>query len=693
MLSVLPLVFFASGAAALVFEVVWFHLTGLVFGNSIWATSIVLSSFMGGLALGNYLVGRFGGGAARPIRAYALLECTIAFTGFLLTLLLPLLPRLLAPLFGPLLDSPLLVNLLRLALAFVLLLVPTTAMGATLPLLVAALCRQGSSSFGTALGWMYGTNTLGAVAGVLLVETVLVERLGIRGTSIAAACTNLMAAGAAFLLARRFEVSRKRRPKAAGTVTRVRAPAGTVTGGLTRQVLPLLVTAFLAGAALLALEVIWFRFLLLFVTNNTLALSIMLATVLAGIAVGGLVASWRLRSGLDAGRVLPWAALLVAMCTMLTYAGFQVGLDEAAPFRWTAMLWMSLRLILPVALGSGFLFTLQGQALRVHARGDAHAAGLLTLANTLGAMIGSLCGGFVLLPLLGTERSFAAITLVYASIALLLAVPGSMRARVAAAAVAGLALLLVVFPFGFMARTYIPLSVRQFTADGSKIAAVREGPTETSVALRLDWLAQPVYHRLVTNGFTMSGTGSPAKRYMRLYAFWPAIVRAAPLRRALVISYGVGVTAKAARDLESLQHIDVVDISRDIVELSDLLYTPENHPLRDPRVRLHIEDGRQFLQTTTGRYDLITGEPPLDHGGTSAAAPARHGESLHPGVLPADSRPPGGWRRDDVLAPHHGLVSGGHAGHRACFLRGLRHVLALERYTHGLDARGFPWRA
>ncbi len=642
MFSLLPVVFFASGAAALVFEVVWFHLTGLVFGNSVWATSIVLASFMGGLGLGNHLVGRYGANVHRPIRAYAGLEVCIGLTGFLLTLLLPHLPRLLAPVFGPLLDSPWLVNPLRLALAFVLLLLPTTAMGATLPLLVAAACREGSG-FGSALGRMYGFNTLGAVAGVLLVETVLVERLGIRGAAATAALTNLLASAAALQLARRFEDPRKRLSPAGKGMGVAPAPAGTSSSARAKGTggpRAFLLAAFLAGAAMLALEVLWFRFLLLFVTNNTLALSIMLAVVLAGIAGGGLLASWRLRSAtrpgasgaappgkataaggghhgeLGAGRsrsgaerMLPWTALAAAVCVILTYVAFQFGL-EAAPFRWTAVLWMALRLILPVALVSGFLFTLQGEALRERSRADTEAAGQLTLANTLGAMIGSLCGGFVLLPLLGTERSFAALTLVYAAIALVLAPRGARRERVVAAAVAVVALLLVVFPFGFMTKTYIPRSVRQFTADGSKIVAVREGPIETSVLLRQDWLAQPVYHRLVTNGFTMSGTGIQAKRYMRLFAFMPAIVHAAPLRRALVISYGVGVTASAVRDLDSVQSIDVVDISRDIVELSDRLYTAENHPLHDPRVRLHLEDGRHFLQNTRTSYDLITGEPP-----------------------------------------------------------------------------------
>src|SRR5919206_485367 len=134
----LSLVFFASGAAALIFEVVWFHRCGLVFGNSVWSTSIVLASFMGGLALGGALVGRYGRRLTRFLRTYAFLETVVAGTGVLLTYGLPHLVLLLVPAARHLRDIPWLWNLVRLAAAFAVLMVPATAMGATLPVLVTA---------------------------------------------------------------------------------------------------------------------------------------------------------------------------------------------------------------------------------------------------------------------------------------------------------------------------------------------------------------------------------------------------------------------------------------------------------------------------------------------------------------------------------------------------------------------------
>ena len=143
----LSVVLFLSGASAVIFESVWFQQASVTFGNSVWATSLVLCSFMGGLALGNGLVGRHGRLIARPVRFYAGLELTIGVTGFALVLLLPALSAVLAPLFRPLLEMPLLLNPLRLLVAFLLMLAPATAMGATLPFLVDALVRS-NADFG-----------------------------------------------------------------------------------------------------------------------------------------------------------------------------------------------------------------------------------------------------------------------------------------------------------------------------------------------------------------------------------------------------------------------------------------------------------------------------------------------------------------------------------------------------------------
>jgi predicted membrane-bound spermidine synthase len=603
-------VFFLSGAAALIFETLWFRQAGLAVGNSVWATSIVLSSFMGGLALGNALAARHGGRFSRPIIAFAVLELLIAATGILLIFVLPQLAEVLAPVFRPLLDRPLLLNPLRVTIAFTLLLIPTTAMGATLPILVKALYAR-DPHFGRVLGQLYGWNTLGAVAGALAGEAFLIERLGILGTGLAAASLDLLAAVGAVGVARHLTIRERIDEDGAARppVPRLTLPARRI-----------LAAAFVSGGLLLALEVVWFRFLGMFFSSTSAALAAMLAVVLFGIGTGGLVASWWLRLDPEAPRFLTPLALLMGMLTVAVYAGFHTG--EPADlvrlwYGWPKILGGAARLMLPVSILSGIVFTLLGEVANREIGVETRAAGWLTMANTVGAMLGPLLAGFVLVPSLGMERSFFVLALGYGVVAILVPLPSRARRSPAWRLALGAGLTLFVlhgalFPFGLMQRHYFAALILRFGSDGSKPVAIREGVSQTIIYLRRDFadLGAPNYYRLCTDSFWMSGTTVRGRRYMKLFVYWPIAVHPEP-RRALLISYGVGMTAKALTDTPELERIDVVDTSREILEMSGIVFPdPSQHPLLDPRVRIHVEDGRHFLQVTDQRYDLITGEPP-----------------------------------------------------------------------------------
>src|SRR5215831_15773356 len=163
--AALSVAFFFSGAAGLIFQVVWFHRAGLVFGSSVWAVTIVLSSFMGGLALGNALAGNYAPRVRRPLVVYARAEVLVAISGLAVTFLLPQLALVLRPLTRAASENFWAVNVIRLAAAFGVLVVPATAMGVTFPVVVGA-ASGGHDRFGVALGRLYGWNTLGAVSGV-----------------------------------------------------------------------------------------------------------------------------------------------------------------------------------------------------------------------------------------------------------------------------------------------------------------------------------------------------------------------------------------------------------------------------------------------------------------------------------------------------------------------------------------------
>jgi spermidine synthase len=213
------------------------------------------------------------------------------------------------------------------------------------------------------------------------------------------------------------------------------------------------------------------------------------------------------------------------------------------------------------------------------------------------------------------ERSFHLLSALYGIVGLLLLrielpARGVFRSAPRLLAAIALAAAILAFPSGLMERGYLQALVRRHGGDMSQVAEIREGALQTIIYLRSEVDGETTSFRLLTDGYSMSGTGDQGQRYMSLFVYWAVAMRPDP-KRALLISYGAGVTASALTATESLEHIDVVDISRAIVESSETLYpNPEEHPLQDPRTRVHIEDGRYFLKTTKQSYDLITGEPP-----------------------------------------------------------------------------------
>jgi spermidine synthase len=611
----LSLIFFVSGAAGLIFEIAWFYRCALIFGSSVWAAAITLASFMGGLAIGNALVGWRSDDLARPLRIYATAEFVVATAGIAVVHGLTLSTRLGLPLAQASIDSPRLINLIRLTTAFVVLLIPATAMGATLPLLVSARCGA-RGGVGTVLGRLYGWNTLGAVCGSVVAEAVLVRRFGVTGSAWIAGVLDGGAGLAALWLSRvpdaDSEGLRTRELEETATREASAARAGSAKLARPRRIL---LAAFAAGGTLLALEVVWFRFMSMYVLTTTLAMSLMLAVVLAAIGIGSLAAStWLARGGGAIGHV-PAVSLMAGCAVVLSYASFRTLTHGTQVGDWRQVLWFACVLTVPTSALSGVIFTLLGEALARDVTVGARAAAWLTLANTTGAMIGPLFATFLLLPVIGMELSFFVLSASYLVVALFSASTldrGAPVWRRSTLAAAGAALLyaLGAFPFGLMRDTYFPRAAAAYADDGSEIVETREGPSETIFLMQQSWMGKAVYQRLVTNGFSMSGTAISAERYMRDFVYLPMLLHKGPLRHALVVCYGVGVTASAATDLPSIESIDIVELSRDIIAMSDFIYPTDRHPLHDPRVRLHLEDGRFFLATTRERFDLITGEPP-----------------------------------------------------------------------------------
>jgi spermidine synthase len=570
--------FLVSGAAALIFENLWFHQAQLVFGSSVWASSLVLSGFMAGMALGSAIAARWGERMRSPVRAFVLLELVVGVSGGFLVVGLPGLTPLLAAASVQLESMPLALNLLRFVAAFALMLVPSTAMGMTLPLLARGM-RAWDANFGRVLGLLYGWNTLGALLGVLSCELFLVERLGVRQSALAAVGCNLAAAVLGWLAAS---------SGAAGEGTPLVAATRYPWRGARW-----LIAGFGSGFAMLALEVVWLRALTLFLNDTPLAFALVLGGVLAGIALGSLAAAFWSGSAERASSNAGFVAIAAALAGVISYRSYAHLLEQYfRPDQGVGtILALAWPMVVPTAIASGALFALLGSGLQHALRGDAVAVGRLAFLNMLGGGLGSLLAGFVLLPVLGMERSLFVLFALFAAIGVMLLVrePLPTITRVAAAAVAVISLAL--FPWGEMRSKYLAASAARFMRPDDRMVSVRESVTGTLVHVehRLNGLS--VFDHLSTNAYAMTANDFAARRYMNLFAYLPQALHP-KLERALLVGYGIGNTAAAIAADPKLKQLDIADISR------------------EPRVRVHLEDGRQLLAGPGPGYDLITGEPP-----------------------------------------------------------------------------------
>jgi spermidine synthase len=613
-IAILSGIVFLSGIGALIFETLWLRLSGLAFGNSVWSAALILSSFMAGLALGNAIAASAKVRRWRPLHLYAVLELAVALFGCTIVFALPLLGEWMRPVFQTLWSHQRLLIGLRLVLSFLILVVPTTAMGLTLPVLVEdPVLRR--ANFGRAIGFLYGCNTLGAVVGALLGEGYLVAVFGLRGTGLAAGLASCIAAAVAFLVAKS--------KGAAAPLISEQAPLLRLDA---RYRLPwrLLFVSFGTGGILLCLEVVWFRFLRLYVASSSTAFAVMLVVVLAGIGLGAIAWGAIHRRAARPNQLPPIVLLLAAIAVLLSYLFFpgQAVQTRVGPFNldsWGPIGLLSVALMFPVAFLSGILFPSIVASVQRSVEDRMNSTGLTTLFNTTGAAAGPLLASFVLLPGIGFQWSLLLCAGAYVLLAMLVSEASSWSVRrplgvMMIGLCASWILILVIFPF-HRDETHFTHAGLPYETDNqgrflTHLVKRVEGTSDTLQLLRRDLFGQPYYYRLLTNAFSMSATNPDSQRYMRLFAYLPLAFHPES-QDALLICYGCGVTADALVRDSRLEHVDVVDISKEVFDLADY-YSGINYsnPLRDPRVSIFVQDGRFFLQASPRQYDIITGEPP-----------------------------------------------------------------------------------
>jgi spermidine synthase len=603
--ALISIVLFLSGASALLFQTLWLRLSGLAFGNSIWAAALILSSFMAGLGLGGALAAFLRLPRARPLRVYAALEVIIAIFGSTLVFGIPHLGEWMRPLFQVLWEHQQFLNVLRFSVSLCVLLIPATAMGLTLPILLADPLFQ-DRDFGQNVGTLYGFNTLGAVAGALAGEFFLIQVCGLLGTGLAAGSLSCIAASLAWFIGRE-EVAASQRTPGNGISLGSRPPWN------------LLLVSAGSGAILLGLEVIWVRFLRLYVASSSIAFCIMLAVVLLAIGLGAVASSVIARRLILPQKVVASVLFLGGIGTLVSYLLFPLPAPQSGTQAFDIesspqVAWLSLALMFPAAFLSGISLPMVITCVQRKIPNRMNAAGLTMLFNTAGAAIGPLLAGFVFLPCVGFQSSLIIAAAGYVGLAVLANARGgwSLQARFGKfLLLLGFIFLLAIafFPY-HRAETHFANARRPYQRDGSRLQTKIEGDADTFQLLRRDLFGEPYYYRLVTNSYSMSGTLPRSQRYMRLFAYLPLALRPQS-ENALLLCYGVGVTADAFTRYAPLKHLDVVDISKEAFDLAHEYTGPGySNPLHDPRVQPFVQDARFFLQAARKQYDVITGEPP-----------------------------------------------------------------------------------
>ncbi|HEY8491078.1 MAG TPA: fused MFS/spermidine synthase, partial [Dehalococcoidia bacterium] len=606
LLPALLALFFGSGAAGLIYQVLWLRLLALVFGVTVWAASTVLASFMAGLALGSLGAGRLADRLRNPLLWYGLAEILVGLSALASPAALDLVERLYVRLYPALPHDPALLTALRFGLSFLVLLVPTTLMGATLPIIVkSSLLEQ--HGLGRSVSLLYATNTAGAVAGALLAGFVLVGGVGIAASFRLAAGLNVLVGLAAIGAAR---ARRRLRPEGARPAAAEDPPLveDRYPPGVRRLVLALFA---LSGFAALALEVIWFRVLVLYLVATTYAFTIMLATVLLGIAAGSYLAALFLRRQANWLAVLAGLEMAVAVAAVLSLTAIPLALDAVtwmeallgrtlplAHSRIGSAAIASFAALFPAALLMGVAFPV---GLHVWAGGDegspraGERIGLFYSLNVFGAILGSAAAGFLLLPWLGSRTSLVAVASLSLLGGLLLLAASRTRRR---AVYGGAGALLFLATVAAMPDPFAAALERRFPGD--RLLWQEEG-VQTTVTVHETPAGVRV---LYMDGLHQTNDELAVLHWM--IGHLPMAVHPAP-RDVLVVGLGGGATPGAV-SLHPGANVEVVELSGSVVR-GAAWFRHINHDVLDrPNVRLLVDDGRNHLLLTRKRYDVITAD-------------------------------------------------------------------------------------
>ncbi len=616
--------FVLSGATGLIYEILWARMLGLVFGATTLAVSTVLAAFMGGLALGSALAGRLAPRIRKPVSAYGWMEIAIAVYALLVPFLFHAVDDLYAYIWQQLQPGFFTFTLLRFALSCLLLLVPTTLMGATLPVLSAALLRAADHD-SNSVTRLYACNLIGAILGTLVAGFVLLPAFGVRTTIVIAAVINVVIGLVALTIQRRIQVG-----PAVATDEVIGEPGTAIDSSLFW-----LFAAFASGFVTISTQVSWARILTMIIGSSTYAFSIVVALFLIGLAGGAWIVgrkdrSARLRTAIMIVELITAVSLLLSLFVLNRIPALLINLGTRFHVSsWSGLLVLQIisasLLILVPALLMGMVMPLvlvwaSNQIKAVNRVGRSYAV------NTIGAIAGAFVTGFVLIP----KTSIRFTLLLAATLCLFVAavayrpVRASLDPTVARSLAIGLMPVLVVVLFilappmnladlsigAYDSLVRVLAQTREGGPDDTaangpnvhELLLYREGPTATvSVRRDLDTVS------IAINGRTNASDSIYDMPTQVMLGQLPLLI-APQQNNGLIIGFATGVTVGSM--LQSpIKSVTCVELEPTTVEASEFFNHVNNRPLDDPRTRLIIDDARTYLRVTSNRYDIIVSEP------------------------------------------------------------------------------------
>ncbi|MEM7228580.1 MAG: fused MFS/spermidine synthase [Planctomycetota bacterium] len=608
------LCFVLSGFAALLYQTAWMRQFSIVFGTAELAVAAVLAAYMAGLAFGAAIAARFVHRIRRPILTYGILEAVIAIAALLVPLGLHAARSLQVTILGGQAELPSSSGttsaIFYVVVAFILLLIPTASMGATLPLLARSAVHH-QHQIGSRIGTLYAMNTAGAVAGTLVAAFLLLPALGLFGTVLVGAAINAVVFGLAAIIARPA-------PPTATDGEFVETPsatsdAETSTVPFDRSRMALVLPIMLvSGAISFTNEVLWSRLLGHLLGASVYAFATMLACFLAGIAIGSAIAARYARTEHTAWRGLIITQLGIAVTSVGVFFGLaglpdlatSLGAGESAGFMTNVGL--AALVMMPATLFIGATFPFAVRLLTHDASASGRTSGQVYAWNTVGAIVGALLAGFLIIPWLhfgGTAR-LAVLLNVGLALAVFFMRPAADRRWLAATLVTG-ALIAVFFqaqrPEQILRSSPLP---NQGTE--GEIVFYDVGRSATILVLERDGVFLVRSNGMSEAGVTARG-GLPGLEHERWLTALPAALRP-DARDMLIVGLGGGVAVSGVPS--SISTIDVVEIEAAVVDANEFIGDRRrDDPLSDPRLNLVTNDARSALALTSRAYGIVVSQP------------------------------------------------------------------------------------